>query len=107
MLDMLRKNALEQILAAAWNSCSRDVVCQTVQWCCENPQSRTAGRILNHLAHIVDEFPMPGDPPAMFEPDAYRQAFSHAVDVLMYDLHYDLCRDVDETDRVAIIALLV
>lgn len=104
---MLRLNVLEQILAAAWSSCSRDAVCRTVEWCCDNPQSRTASRILDHLAHIMDQLPTPSDSPDTFQPDAYRQAFCHAVDVLMYDLHYNLYGDVDEADRVTIMALLV
>lgn len=107
MRDMLRKNALEQILAASWNSCSRDAICQTVQWCCDHPQSRTAGRILGHLARVMDQLPIPKESSSTFQPDAYRKAFGHAIDVLMYDLHYDLYRDVDEADRVAIMALLV
>lgn len=105
--DMLRKNALEQILAAAWSSCSRDAVCQTVEWCCDNPQSRTAGRILEHLANIMNRLPAIQNASSVLHSDQYRRELSHAVDVLIYDLHYELFCDVDAADRVAIMALLV
>ena len=105
--DMVTLNMLEEIALAARRACSKESVCETIEWCCQNPRSRTARKILCHLANIMNRLPAIQNASSVLQSDQYRRELSHAVDVLIYDLHYELFCDVDAADRVAIMALLV
>jgi hypothetical protein len=105
--DMLKLNLLEEIYSAGRRACLPESICAMLEWTCENPGSKTAGRILHHLTHIMaNVLAMPGTSDIV-DPDQRKRRLSHSIDVLIYELYYDVYSDVDAADSVAIMALLV
>ena len=105
--DLLRSNMLEEIWSAGRRACLQDSVCQILGWSYENPWSKTAGRILHHLLDIINGPPATPNTSEVLHPDACKRTLDHAIDVLVYDLFYDVYSDVDEADRMEIFALFL
>jgi len=105
--EILRMNMLAEIWSAGRRACLPDSICAMLEWTYENPRSKTAGRILHHLTYIMTNVLAMLGTSDILDPDQYKRRLSHSIDVLVYDLYYDVYSDVDEIDSIAIMALLV